>query len=743
MFGNFTEEARKALVLAKKEMQEMHHQYVGSEHLLLGILSIKNNLTTKLKKYGITYKIVKEELIKTVGISTKDNDFFLYTPLLKNILERVVTDSKELNEDITLTNLFLSIISEGEGVAYRLLVNLNINIDLLYKDLITSKDKNKRKKLLIDEIGVDLNKEAIDNRLDPVIGRNEEINRVIEILERRTKNNPILVGNAGVGKSAIAEELARRIVNMDVPKNLLDKRIVSIDVSSLVSGTKYRGDFEEKVKKIINEVINDPNIILFIDEIHTIVGAGSAEGAIDASNILKPYLARGKIRVIGATTLSEYKKSIEKDKALDRRFQKVLITEPNKKVLKNILMNIKDIYESYHGVLISEKIIDTIINLSDRYIYDRFEPDKSIDILDEVSSKVSLKNIEEEKEINEINKELLKIKKSKEIAIKKDNYKKACDIKDKEIELLDRKNELEMIVMKKKKIKKVTEIDVREVISSKTGIPIIVNDNIFNEINNIKNKLKDSIVGQDKAIDSLIEITKKIKLGIKDKNKSYSLLFSGPTGVGKTFLAKKYGSLLTNNVIKLDMNEYSLKESINKLIGSPAGYIGYGEDKNLLEQIRDYPYSVLILDEIEKAHPSILNFFLNVLDEGYCIDNKGEKIRFDNIIIIMTTNAYLNKKTLGFNSKNISNYTNMFSKEFINRIDEVIEFNNLNDIDINNIIYNEIKKYNKRNKSNIKIELDELELIKEKSNVEVYGARKLYRLVKKELDNRLVKAIFN
>ncbi len=743
MFGKFTEEARKALVLAKKEMQEMHHQYVGSEHLLLGILSIKNNLTTKLKKYGINYKLVKEELIKSVGISDKENDFFLYTPLLKSILERVVTDSKELNEDITVTNLFLSIIGEGEGVAYRILVNLNVNIDLLYKDLITSNQRNKRKKLLIEDLGVDLNKEASDDKIDPVIGRNDEINRVIEILGRRTKNNPILVGNAGVGKSAIAEELARRIVSMDVPKNLLDKRIISLDVSSLVSGTKYRGDFEEKLKKVINEVINDPNIILFIDEIHTIVGAGSAEGAIDASNILKPYLARGKIRIIGATTLTEYKKTIEKDKALDRRFQKVVINEPNKKVLKNILMNIKDIYESYHGVIISDKIIDTIINLSDRYIYDRFEPDKSIDILDEVSSKVSLKKIVEEKKINEIDKELLKIKRSKELAIKNDNYKKACDIKDKEIELLDKKNELESLIIKKKKIKKVTELDVREVISSKTGIPIIVNDNIFDEIKDIETKLKNSIIGQDKVIDLLVEIAKKIKLGIKEKNKSYSLLFSGPTGVGKTFLAKKYGALITNNVIKLDMNEYTLRESINKLIGSPAGYIGYDENKNLLEQIRDNPYSVLILDEIEKAHPSILNFFLNVLDEGYCLDNKGNKIRFDNILIIMTTNAYLSKKTLGFNSKDVSSFTNVFSKEFINRIDEVIEFNKLNDIDINNIIYNEIKKYNKRNKSNIKIELDELENIKEKSNVEIYGARKLFRLVKKELDNRLVKAIFN
>ena len=742
MFGKFSEEARKALTLAKEEMSKLNHPFVGSEHLLLGILSIKGDLNNKLKKYGLSYKSFKDELIKVVGVGKEKSEWFLYTPLLKRVLERVVIDSKDTSEEITLTNLFLSIINEGEGVAYRLLIGMNIDLDRIYKDICFNSKKKSSKRLLVEEIGINLNKEALNKKIDPVIGRDDETDRLIEILCRRTKNNPILVGNAGVGKTAIVEDLANRIINMNVPSLLQDKIIISIDMASLLSGTKYRGEFEEKFKKIINEIIENENIILFIDEIHTIVGAGSAEGAIDASNILKPYLARGKMQVIGSTTLSEYKKYIEKDKALERRFQKIMIEEPNKKNLKIILMKLKDIYESYHGVLIDEKIIDEIIKLSNRYIYDRYEPDRSIDILDEVSSKVSLREIKEEKDIMIINKELLKIKQRKKKAIKKEDYSLACSIKEEEIKLLNKKDKIELELLRKRKIKKVTIEDVKEVISKKTGIPIIIEENeIFDNIKLIENKLRKSIVGQDEAINKLIEITKKIKLGIKEPNKSYSLLFSGETGVGKTFLSKKYASSITNNVIKLDMNEYTLKESINKLIGSPAGYIGYDEDKNILDQVRNHPYSVLILDEIEKAHPSIISFFLNILDEGYCYDNKGNKIRFDNILIIMTTNAFISKKSLGFNSNTKNNF-DYFSKEFINRIDEIVEFNNLKDNDINMIIYNELIKYNKRHRCNLELDIEEINKIKVKSNIEEFGVRKLSRNIRKELDDKLISKIF-
>jgi len=742
MFGKFTEESRKALTIAKEEMSKLKHPFVGSEHLLLGILSLKNDLTNRLKKYNLTYKTFKEELIKIVGTGKENNTWFLYTPLLKRVLERVVIDSKETNEEITITNLFLSILNEGEGVAYRLLLGMNIDVEKIYHDLSNNIQRKRSKKLLIEEIGIDLNKEVKKNNIDPVFGREEETNRLIEILCRRTKNNPVLVGNAGVGKTAIVENLARKIVESDVPRNLQDKRIISLDMASLISGTKYRGEFEEKLKRIINEVTDNEDIILFIDEIHTLVGAGGAEGAVDASNILKPFLARGKVRIIGSTTISEYNKHIEKDKALDRRFQKILVDEPNKKNLKNILINLKEIYESYHGVIIEDKIIDEIINLTNKYIYDRYEPDRSIDILDEVSSKVSLKEIKEEKDITNINKELNNIKNKKKIAIKKEDYELACQIKDKEILLLNKKDKLELELLKKKKIKKVTSNDVREIISKKTGIPIIVEENeLFNNIKLIENRLKDTIIGQDKAINNIVEITKKIKLGIKEPNKSYSLLFSGSTGTGKTLLAKKYASLISNKTIKIDMNEYSLKESINKLIGSPSGYIGYDDDKNIMEEIRNNPYSVLILDEIEKAHPSILNFFLNILDEGYCLDNKGNKIRFDNVIIIMTTNAVLKTNKVGFNKDTNTNYDS-FPKEFLNRIDEIIEFNNLTDSDINRIIYNELEKYNKRHKCNLKLEINEIEFIKEKSDINNYGARKLNRNIRKELDKKLIDKIF-
>ena len=742
MFGKFSEEARKALTNAKEEMSKLNHPFVGSEHLLLGILSIKGDLSNKLKKYGLTYKSFKTELINVVGIGKEKNTWFLYTPLLKRVLERVVIDSKDTNEEITLTNLFLSIINEGEGVAYRLLVGMGIDLNIIYKEICFNSKKVKSKKLLVEQIGLDLNREALNNKIDPVVGRDEEIKRLIEILCRRTKNNPVLIGNAGVGKTAIVEELSRRIINYEIPSYLQNKRIISLDMASLLSGTKYRGEFEEKLKRIINEISENEDIILFIDEIHTLVGAGSAEGAIDASNILKPFLARGKVQIIGSTTISEYKKYIEKDKALDRRFQKILIEEPNRKNLKNILMNLKNIYESYHGVIIEEKIIDEIMHLSNKYIYDRYEPDKSIDILDEVSSKVSLREVKEEKELSIINKKIDIIKKKKEKAIKKEDYTLACKIKDDEIKLLNTKDKIELELLKNKKIKKIKLEDVKDVISKKTGIPIIIEENeVFSTIKNIDNKLKKYIIGQEEAINRLTEITKKIKLGIKEPNKSYSLLFSGNSGVGKTFLAKKYASYMSNNTIKLDMNEYTLKESINKIIGSPSGYIGYDDNNNMLEEIRNHPYSVLILDEIEKAHPTIINYFLNILDEGYCFDNKGNKIRFDNVLIIMTTNAFSQKNTVGFNS-NKKNSFDYFSKEFLNRIDEIVEFKNLTDCDINRIIYNELIKYNKRHRCSLELSIEEIDAIKNKSNIENYGARKLSRNIRKELDRKLIDKIF-
>ena len=722
MFCNFEEEVRKALILSKREMNNLNDKEISSVHLLLGILSLDNKLTKELKKYNLTYKYIKDNIIKN---NLKENiSYYSYKKELKRVLEKIIIDSKDLDESVNINNLFLSIINE-ETDANKLLIKLNINISRINKELSLNKKRNK--KSLIETLGVNLNSKC-NSKTNITFSREKEINRIIEILNRKNKNNPILIGEAGVGKTAIVEELARRIENKEVPSNLINKKIISLDVSTLVSGTKYRGDFEEKIGKIIDEVISRDDIILFIDEVHTLVGAGSSNDAyLDLGNILKPYLSRGELKLIGATTISEYSKSILKDKALDRRFQKVIISEPNKDMLKDILMKTKTSYEEFHNVLISEKIIDLIINLTDKYIYDRNEPDRSIDILDEVASKVSIKELPIEKDLKIINKDLYNLNIEKKKLLKKKKFNDVIKLKEKEISLLNKKQDLELKIFNKGK-RKVEEIDVRNVISEKSNIPIL--DDI--DINKIKDNLNNKIINQDKAINELIRITKKIKTN----NKCYSLLFSGNTGVGKTYLAKEYASNITNSIIKIDMNEYSLPESINKLIGSPQGYIGYMDD-SLLDKVKTNPYSVVILDEIEKCHKSILNFFLNILDEGYAYDNKGNKINFNNTIIIMTTNAFIKKNNLGFisNSKNDFDY---FSKEFINRVDEVITFNDMNEKSIKKIIFMELDKYNNRNKLNINLTSKEINEIINLSEYNTFGVRKLKRVINKYLDNKLI-----
>ena len=749
MFGKFSEEAQRVLVDAQKEMSELKHPYIGSEHLLLAILKNNQDLVNKFKKYKITYKSFKEELINLVGIGDNTPDLLLYSTTLKTILENVIIESRETGDEISVNELLLSLLNEGEGKAIRILLSLGVDINKLYSDISEKRKikQKKSKKLIVEELGVDLTKRAKNNELDPVIGRDIELNRVIEILSRRTKNNPLLIGEAGVGKTAIAEELARRIVSGNVPMPLKNKRIISVDMACTVAGTKYRGEFEERIKKMVKELEDNDDVIIFIDEIHTLVGAGGAEGAIDASNILKPALARGKLKLIGATTISEYKKFIEKDNALDRRFQKVFVEEPDKSNLKNILMNLKSIYEAYHGVKIEEKLIDKIIELSDRYIYDRCEPDKSIDILDEVCTKVSLKEAKEEKEIIKLSDCLAKIQKEKNKCIINQNYDKAYSLKEDEEELQSKINKLKLDYMRKEKVKKVKLKDIVEVVSSKTKIPINeISKDYITSINEIEKTLKENIIGQDEAINKLIDISKKIKLGIKDKNKSYSVLFCGSTGTGKTYLSKLFAENLVgkNNVIKLDMSEYSESISINKIIGSPAGYVGYDDNKNMLEEIRNKPYSVLILDEIEKAHKSVLNFFLNILDEGNCKDSSGKTVRFDNVLIIMTSNAYVSKSLMGFNKNTTNNsLEDFFSKEFINRIDEIVPFNKFTEEDINKIIIKEANKcYKKYNSENI-ISLDMINRIIKESNYEEYGVRKLCKAVRKEIENQIVCNIFS
>ena len=754
MYGNFTEETRKILMSAKKEMYELKHPYIGSEHLMLAILKDKNEVSKKLKEYDLTYDIFKKEIIKIVGIGTKENEWFLYTPLLKRIIENSIIDSKENNNGIvTIEHLFQSLLEEGEGVAIRILLGLNIDLDELYSDFAYKlvKRSKKQKKLLIEELGIDLTKKALNNEVDPVIGREEELERIIEILSRRTKNNPILIGEAGVGKTAIIEELSKRIVTGNVPQHLKNKRIINLDMSSTVAGTKYRGEFEERINKIIKEIENNKDIILFIDEVHTIVGAGGAEGAIDASNIMKPALARGKIKIIGATTLEEYKKYIEKDSALERRFQKVFIEIPKKNTVKKILQKLKPIYEKYHLVNISNEIIDLILDLSEKYIYDRNEPDKSIDILDEVCAKVSLKENEEIKEYNEKNKILQKILKEKNNSIIKNDYKQASKLKEKENEIMNRINELEINLHNNKNYNIVTKDDVLKTISAKTKIPIYeLKDENINSINKLKYKLKNKIIGQDSQIDQLIKLIKQIKLGFKEENKCFSMIFCGPSGVGKTMLAKEFGKILVgkDNVIKLDMSEYSETHSISKIIGAPPGYIGYQENKNLLDEIRNKPYSVLILDEIEKSSKKIIDLLFQILDDGKIKDSKGRIVRFDNVTIIMTSNIGFDDISIGFNNKQISNekLKEYFSLPFINRIDNIINFNKLNEQNIIEIINSKLtnlkQKYlNKNIKLNYKNQITE-EIIKE-SGYEEYGARKIDKIIKDKIESQIIDEIIN
>lgn len=758
MFGNFTEEARIILTHAKKEMYELKHPYIGSEHLLLAILKEKNDISKKLLEYNLNYDKFKSEIVKVVGKGTKESEWFLYTPLLKRIIENAILDSKDNNSgNVTVEHLFSSMLEEGEGVAIRIMLGMNIDLEELYNEFsykLVSKPRGKKnKKLLLEELGVDLTEKALKGELDPVIGRDKEIKRVLEILSRRTKNNPLLIGEAGVGKTAIVEELSKMISTGDVPMSLKNKRIISLDMATTVAGTKYRGEFEERIRKILKEIEENDDIILFIDEIHTLVGAGGAEGAIDASNIFKPALARGKLRCIGATTIDEYKKFIESDGALERRFQKVLVEIPNKKVVRDILMKLKGIYEKFHLVKISDEIIDLIIELSEKYIYDRNQPDKAIDLLDEVCAKVSLTESKEFKKYNSLNKELKEVLKSKNKSIIEGNFDEAASYKEKENILMDKINKLELTLHKKDKYNIVTKEDVANVINIKTKIPVyeLLSDNM-SAIDTLEKNLSGHIIGQDKVVESLVKIAKRIKLGFNDENKCYAMLFCGSSGVGKTLLAKTFGESLVGreNVIKLDMGEYAESHSISKIIGAPPGYVGYSDNKNILELIRNKPYSVLILDEIEKSDPNIINLFFQILDDGKIKDSCGREVRFDNVTIIMTSNIGFNDIEIGFNKKNndvvLSKLKEYFSLPFINRIDNTVIFNKLNYDNIEKITKKKLSELkSKYLKKNIKLRFSS-DLIKEiidESNYEEFGARKIDKVIKERVENEIIEKVLD
>ena len=661
MFNNFGFIGSKLLKDAEEERKVLSHPYVGSEHLLLAILKNDSNTKEILEDFGLTYKRFRNELIDIVGIPKKNIEVNLYTPLLKRILANALSDAKENNKGVvTESHMLIAMLDEGEGIAIRIMIGMNINLDDLYDELKVKPQDIKTEKLEILNIGQVLNDKV--DEFDEVIGREKEINSIIEVLLRKKKSNPLLIGPAGVGKTAIVEELARKIKNKEVPLSLINKKIIDLPMGDLVSGTKYRGEFEERLTKIIKEVIKNKNIILFIDEVHTMVNAGGAEGAINAGDILKPYLARGELKVIGATTTEEYERFIAKDKALERRFETILIKEPNLEETKEILMGLKPSYEAHHHLKISEKNIDDITMLASKYLFKKKNPDKTIDLLDSVCAYIKRKNTLKE-ELKSLEKKLKELNKLKEKYVEENLFAKALDT-------CLNINEVEDSISNLKEIKddSITKEDILKVIERKSNISIFIDKKAL--IKELKEQLYKNIFYEDEALNKLITNLQTFY----DSQKGIKLLLVGPSGVGKTSSVKILSKVTKNNLIRLDMSEYKESSSLSKLIGSHAGYVGYN-DPFIFKEVKYNPYSIILVDELEKAHPSIINLFLQIMDEGLIHDAHGEEIDFSHSLIIMTSNAYKNNNVGFLNSK--TDLNEFFSEEFLGRFDDIIMFNPL------------------------------------------------------------------
>ena len=752
MFMEFSEECQKKILQAKKEMILLKHPYVGSEHFLLAVLKDKKlNITKSFDRYGINYDTFRKKLIEVIGYGVEENDWFLFTPLFKRVIESAMLDAKDRNNRVMTTdNLFLSLLEEGEGVAIRLLISLGVNIDKFYSDYLSftkQSIKKKNKKNVLEEYGIDLVEKAKRGELDPVLGRKKEIEKIIETLLRRKKNNPLLIGKAGVGKTAIVEELARCIACGDVPEGLKNKKIISISMASLVSGTKYRGEFEERLNKLISELEKNKNYIIFIDEIHTLVGAGGAEGAIDASNIFKPALSRGEICLIGATTEQEYGKYIEKDKALERRFQTIKINEPDRYSTLKILKKLKYIYEDYYNLEIEDDLLENIVDLTDQYIFNNHQPDKSIEILDSSCCYTSLIKTSLEKNIYNYKEKLNKIINDKNNSILDNNFDEASMFLQEEKFLENKINKLVVRNKNHLKKRKLTIESIVKCIEDKSGIPIY---NYKKNKFNLANKLKKNIIGQDNIIDDISLETYRKLYGLKHKKRPLSLLFVGSTGVGKTYMAELYNNILygNNNLIRIDMSEFKEGHSVSKILGSPAGYIGYSDGNNILTKIKYNPNAVLLLDEIEKADKNVINLFLQILDNGKIKDASGEDIRFDHVTIIMTSNIGFNKNNIGFHSSNseviLSEIKNILGVEFVNRINKVCIFSNIDKDDLNKIINIKLKKYKELyEKLGFRIKMTKTlkEKIIKNSNYEEFGARRIEMLLEDELDNIIINNI--
>lgn len=795
--GRFTERAQRVIQLAREEARKLNHPAVGTEHLLLGLLSEGEGIAARaLGNLGIDLGKAKQEVLKLLGPGEEPPKGEIgLTPRAKRVLELAGDEARRQGVGyIGTEHILLGLLREGEGVAYRVLNNLGVSADRVRQQVMlllgggispitmvlgglgmppgmggipggmAARAAARTATPALDEFATDLTALAQEDKLDPVIGRQKEIERVIQILSRRTKNNPVLIGEPGVGKTAIAEGLAQRIVKNQVPETLKGKKVYALDLSGLVAGTKYRGEFEDRLKKVLNEIRQAGNVILFIDEVHTLVGAGAAEGAIDAANILKPALARGELQCIGATTLDEYRKHIEKDAALERRFQPIMVGEPTVEETVAILKGLRDRYEAHHGVKITDKALEAAASLSDRYVTDRFLPDKAIDLIDEAASRVRLREYTAPPSLKNLEDQLEEIQKEKEAAVHSQEFEKAARLRDQEhklrAELEARKAEWE----KEKGLEKsvVTEEDIAEIVSSWTGIPVTkLAEEETQRLLRLEEVLHGRVIGQDEAVRAVSRAIRRARAGLKDPKRPIgSFIFLGPTGVGKTELARALAEALFGDedaMIRLDMSEYMEKHTVSRLIGAPPGYVGYEEAGQLTEAVRRRPYSVVLFDEVEKAHPDVFNVLLQILDDGRLTDAKGRTVSFKNTVIIMTSNVgaatIKRESAMGFRTTRVAadSYEEMksrimdelkrtFRPEFLNRVDEIIVFHALTEEDIEKIIDLMVRDLNKKLKEQgLEVSLEDeakAKIIAEGFD-EVYGARPLRRAIQRLVEDRI------
>lgn len=782
MFQRFNERSQRVLYYAQEEAQSLQHGYVGTEHILLGILREEDGIAKKLlNNMGVTIDAVKNliEEYEGKGEAGLFRNEIPLTPRTKRLLDLSLMEASNLNHNyVSPEHILLALASEGEGVAFTILSNLNVDFEKLRNELIegfSGKEPSASKTAgkgaspatpILNQFGRDLTEYAKEGKLDPVIGRDNETQRVLEILCRRIKNNPCLIGDPGVGKTAIAEGLAQRIIAGNIPEILKDKRVVTLDLSSMVAGSKYRGEFEERLKNVMDEIRKAGNVILFIDEIHTIIGAGGAEGAIDAANILKPALARGEIQCIGATTIDEYRKHIEKDSALERRFQPVMVGEPSKEEAIQILKGLRDKYEAHHRVKITDDALVAAVNLSDRYITDRYLPDKAIDLVDEAAAKVRIENLTTPPDLKELENELEKTTREKDDAIKVQNFEKAAELRDKEKNLKEKLENLKNDWKNQNNFTSntVSEPQIAAIVSKWTNIPVEkLTEKESERLLKLEEILHKRVIGQNEAINSISRAVRRARVGLKDPKRPIgSFIFLGPTGVGKTELSKALAEAMfgnENNMIRIDMSEYMEKHTVSRLVGSPPGYVGYEEGGQLTEKVRRNPYSVVLFDEIEKAHPDVFNILLQILEDGRLTDGKGKTVDFKNTIVIMTSNVGAStikkQKTVGFATSSdkeredayekmkdniMEELKHSFRPEFLNRIDDIIVFHQLEEEDLKAIVrlmLNTVTNRMKENDINISFEEDAEKLLTKEGFDPTYGARPLRRAITKIVEDKL------